>query len=265
MTNDIAMIPDEPPPTPNSGGFDRVKIALKSRMTEGGIPSLVALSVKAQVSIGAVKRLQNGQVLAMQVQTVAKLAQALEISIEDLMNLGDDPPRSWTSAPLSPLDSELRAERSRSPAPLSLLNSELRAERSRSPDGYRTEGVEGEYDRLLQQFNQQETHLRERFQRETLQTLEPWLLQWSAAAYAAQSNSQLTAIKLLPLLRPIETLLDQWGVSAIGAVGEELAYDPTVHQPMNSEDLAVGTIVRVRFSGYDYQGQVLHRAKVVRV
>jgi DNA-binding Xre family transcriptional regulator len=256
MTNDIAMIPDELPPTPNAGGFDRVKTALKSRMTDRGIPSLVALSVKAQVSIGAVKRLQKGQVLAMQVQTVAKLAQALEISIEDLMNLGDDPPRSWTSAPLSPLDSELRAER------------------SRSPDGQR-EGVGGgssepfglqqEYDRLLQQFNQQETHLRERFQRETLQTLEPWLLQWSAAAYAAQSNAQLTAIKLLPLLRPIETLLDQWGVTEIGGVGEELAYDPMRHQPMNSEDLTVGTIVRIRFSGYGYQGQVLHRAKVVRV
>jgi DNA-binding Xre family transcriptional regulator len=246
MTNDFAMIPDEPPPTPNSGGFDRVKIALKSRMTDSGIPSLVALSVKAQVSIGAVKRLQKGQVLAMQVQTVAKLAQALEISIEDLMSLGES-----GSAPQPPILGEQEI-----PKPPEL-----------GVGGGSSEpfGLQQEYDRLLQQFNQQEAQLRESFQRETLQILEPWLLQWSAAAYAAQTNPQLTAIKLLPLLRPIETLLEQWGVTAIGAVGEELAYDPMRHQPMNSEDLIVGTIVRIRFSGYGYQGQVLHRAKVVRV
>ncbi len=252
------MIPNEPTTesnsAPNSGGIDSVKQALKSRMTDRGIPSLVALSVKAEVSIGAVKRLQKGQVLAMQVQTAEKLAQALEISIEALIHLGDDlgdeafsnGPMSWASAPLSPLDSELRTER------------------SRSPDG-QLEGVGKEYDRLLQQFNQQDAQLQERFQRDTLQLLEPWLLQWSAAAHAAQTNPQLTAIKLLPLLRPIDTLLTQWGVTAIGAVGEELAYDPRLHQVMNGEALGLGTIVRVRFSGYDYQGQVLHRAKVVRL
>ncbi len=251
------MIPDERPPTPKSGAFDSVKQALKSRMTDRGIPSLVALSVKAEVSIGAVKRLQKGQVLAMQVQTVAKLAQALEISIEDLIHLGDDSVLSWASAPLSPLESESEAERSDE------SRAELRAERSRSPDGEMDN--RNEYDRLLQQFNQQEAHLQERFQRETLQILEPWLLQWSAAAHAAQSNPQLTAIKLLPLLRPIETLLSQWGVMPIGSVGESLEFDPMRHQAMNGEDVAVGTIVRVRFSGYEYREQVLHRAKVVRV
>jgi DNA-binding Xre family transcriptional regulator len=229
--NDFVITPGEPPTGlnsgPNSGGLDTAKVALRSLMTDRGIPSLVALSVKAQVSIGAVKRLQSGNLAAMQIQTVAKLAQALNVSIEDLMRLGE----SGTAPP---------------PPILSF-------------------GLQQEYDRLLQQFNQQETHLQERFQRDALQTLEPWLLQWSAAAYAAQTNSQLTAIKLLPLLRPIEMLLAQWAVTAIGAVGEELAYDPTVHQPMNSEDLAAGTTVRIRFSGYGYQGQVLHRAKVVRV
>jgi DNA-binding Xre family transcriptional regulator len=239
---DVAMIPDELPPTPNAGGFDLVKKALKSLMIDSGISSLVALSVKAQVSIGAVKRLQKGQILAMQVQTVAKLAQALEISIDELMT---------RTAPSPP---ELGEQEIPKPPELGVGGGSLEQV-----------GLQQEYDRLLQQFNQQETHLRECFQREGLQILEPWLLQWSAAAYAAQTNPQLTGIKLLPLLRPIETLLDQWGVTAIGDVGEELAYDPMRHQPMNSEDLAVGTIVRIRFSGYGYQGQVLHRAKVVRV
>ncbi len=246
------MIPDEPTTgsnsAPNPRGIDSVKQALKSRMTDRGIPSLVALSVKAEVSIGAVKRLQKGQVLAMQVQTAAKLAQALEISIEALIRLGE---LGIRTAPQPPILGEQE-----SPKPPEL-----------GVGGGSSEGLDlrSEYDRLLQQFNQQDAQLQERFQRDTLQLLEPWLLQWSAAAHAAQTNPQLMAIKLLPLLRPIDTLLTQWGVTAIGGVGEELAYDPRLHQVMNGEALGLGTIVRVRFSGYDYQGQVLHRAKVVRL
>ncbi len=200
------MIPDKPLPTSNSGFF---KTELKQLMNDRGIPSLVALSVKAQVSIGAVKRLQKGNLAAMQLQTVAKLAQALSVSIDELVNLGEFRNRTASQPPIL-----------------------------------------GE---------------QEGFQRGVLEILEPWLLQWSGAAYAAQTNPQLTAIKLLPLLRPIETLLTQWGVVPIGAVGEELAYDARLHQSMTGEDLVVGTMVRIRFSGYLYREQILHRAKVMRV
>ena len=105
----------------------------------------------------------------------------------------------------------------------------------------------------------------ETFQRSALHTLEPWLLQWSAAANAAQRNPQLAAAKLLPLLRPIDILLTEWGVEILGRVGEELRYDPTLHQSMESGVLIqTGDRIRVRFSGYRYRGNLLHRAKVSR-
>ncbi len=105
----------------------------------------------------------------------------------------------------------------------------------------------------------------ETFQRSALHTLEPWLLQWSAAANAAQRNPQLAAAKLLPLLRPIDILLTEWGVEILGRVGEELRYDPTLHQSMESGmPIQTGDRIRVRFSGYRYKGNLLHRAKVSR-
>lgn len=106
----------------------------------------------------------------------------------------------------------------------------------------------------------------ETFQRSALQILEPWLLQWSAAVAVAQKNPQLTAAKVLPLLRPIDLLLTEWGVEAMGQVGEELDYDPTEHQLMEPSNLVgPGDRVRVRFSGYRYKGNLLHRAKVSRI
>ena len=104
----------------------------------------------------------------------------------------------------------------------------------------------------------------ETFHRSALQILEPWLLQWSAVAYAAQNNPQLTAAKLLPLLRPLEELLQAWGVTVMGRVGEVLPYNPIEHQVMES-DAREGDAVRVRYSGYRYQTHLLHRAKVVRI
>lgn len=105
----------------------------------------------------------------------------------------------------------------------------------------------------------------ETFQRSALHTLEPWLLQWSAAANAAQRNPQIAAAKLLPLLRPIDILLTEWGVEILGRVGEELRYDPTLHQSMESGvPIQPGDRIRVRFSGYRYRGNLLHRAKVSR-
>ena len=120
-------------------------------------------------------------------------------------------------------------------------------------------------DSAIQPESQPSVMSEETFQRSALHTLEPWLLQWSAAANAARRNPQLAAVKLLPLLHPIDILLTEWGVEILGRVGEELRYDPTLHQSMESGvPLQVGDRVRVRFSGYRYRGNLLHRAKVSR-
>jgi hypothetical protein len=212
-----------------------VSQALRQLMTDCGIDTFKALSLRSQVSLGAIKRLQQGHILTMQVQTVRKIAEVLQISVDDLV-------RSLTTESIESIPI---------PKP-NASNSELQQE----------------YDRLAQKLKHQEKSLRETFQHEALQTLEPWLIQWSAAAHAAQTNPQLMASKLLPLLSPIDRLLVEWGVSPIGAIGEEYDYDPALHHGMNG-DFQLGDRIRIRCLGYRYQNStgnhVLHRAKVMRM
>lgn len=124
-----------------------------------------------------------------------------------------------------------------------------------------------EYQRLQAQLNEQRETLRQEFQRSTLQTLESWLLQFPTAAYAAQQNPQIPATRLLPLMRPIEQLLQEWGVESIGSVGDEVPFDPQQHQLMDGM-ANEGDLVRVRYVGYRQgekataQYRLLHRAKV---
>lgn len=207
-----------------------VSQTLRQLMTDCDIDTFKALSLRSKVSVGAINRLQQGHILKMQVQTVSKIARVLGLSVDGLV-------RSLTTESI-PI-----------PKP-NASNSELQQE----------------YNRLAQKLKHQEKSLRETFQHEALQTLEPWLIQWSAAAHAAQTNPQLMASKLLPLLSPIDRLLIEWGVSPIGAIGEEYDYDPALHHGMNG-DFQVGDRIRIRFLGYRYQNStgnhVLHRAKVM--
>jgi DNA-binding Xre family transcriptional regulator len=118
-----------------------------------------------------------------------------------------------------------------------------------------------EYDRLKLQLSDQRDTLLQEFQQTSLQTLEPWLLQWSAAAYAAQQNPQAPAVKLLPLVRPIEQLLQNWGIEQNAIVGSEIPYDPQHHILMGGMAEA-GDLVRVRYAGYRQGERLLYRAKV---
>jgi molecular chaperone GrpE (heat shock protein) len=125
-----------------------------------------------------------------------------------------------------------------------------------------------EYQRLQEQLLQQRQSLWEEFQQTTLQALESFLLQWPTAAYAAQNNPQAPAIRLLPLLRPVEQLLASWNVQPIGAVGIEVPYDPQLHQleptapSDNSLTLTVGMPVKIRYVGYRQGDRLLYRARV---
>lgn len=121
--------------------------------------------------------------------------------------------------------------------------------------------LQKEYDRLKAQLSEQRETLLQDFQQSSLQTLEPWLLQWSAAAYAAQQNPQAPAVKLLPLVRPIEQLLQTWGIEQTAIVGSEIKYDPQQHQLMGGM-AEPGDLVRVRYAGYRQGERLLYRAKV---
>jgi molecular chaperone GrpE (heat shock protein) len=119
-----------------------------------------------------------------------------------------------------------------------------------------------EYERSHLALQQQRETLLQEFQSQSLQHLESLLLQWPTAAHKAEENPQLAAIKIVPLVqKPLEKLLQEWGIEAIAPVGAELPYDPQWHQSM-AGNLQPGEIIKVRYTGYRQGERLLYRAKV---
>jgi hypothetical protein len=81
------------------------------------------------------------------------------------------------------------------------------------------------------------------------QQLESFLTYWPAAAYHVEQGGDLTAAKLLPLVKPIERLLASWQIEPLGPVGEILPFDPQQHQATEGA-IETGSLVRVRYPGY---------------
>ena len=196
---------------------------LQLLMQQAGVSSFTALSRKAGVSERQVRRLRQGQVGQMRVETLLKISQVLQVSMTELLTSFDQ--TQQVNEPESQTD------------------------------------LRREYQRLQQQMHEQREALIQEFQQSSLQVLESWLVQWPTAAYAAQQNQQLPAVRLLPLVRPVEQLLQEWGVEAIASVGAEIPYDPHLHQLMEG-NAQPGTTVRVRYIGYRQREKLLYRAKV---
>lgn len=199
---------------------------LQKLMQLVGVANFKALSRKAGVSERQILRLRRGQVMQMQVNTVIKLSEALQVSVGELLtNFSDD------------RISSIGESKQTSAA------------------------LQQEYQRLLAQLEEQRQSLMQEFQNTSLQVLESWLLYWPAAAYAVQQNPQLLAVKLLPLVRPVEQLVQQWGVEALAVVGTQLPYDPRHHQLIEG-NAREGDLVKVRNPGYRQGDRLLYRAKV---
>jgi hypothetical protein len=87
-------------------------------------------------------------------------------------------------------------------------------------------------------------------------------VQWPTLAKRAQERGDaLSAVKLLPFVRPVEQLMAEWGVEAIAPIDAEVSYDPQFHE-LSRGTATVGEQVKVTHSGSRYQGKLLHRVKV---
>ena len=60
--------------------------------------------------------------------------------------------------------------------------------------------------------------MRSQLIREAVQQIESLILQLPSAIYAAQQNPQLPAKNILPLLRPLDALLQQWEITTLTLV-----------------------------------------------
>ncbi|AFZ37900.1 transcriptional regulator, XRE family [Stanieria cyanosphaera PCC 7437] len=201
---------------------------LQHLMTQANIADVEELSRLSGVSIWQLNRLQYGLITKMQLETLLKIATTLKLPLNKLIE---------TFVEQSNLTDVLAQ-----PEP-DLVN------------------LQQEYQKLQQQLSRQQELLYQEFQQESIQTLESWLLQWPTAAVAVHKNPQLSAEKLLPLVKPVEHLLQQWGIEAIASVGEELPYDPIWHELMKGS-AQPGEMVKVRYVGYKQRDKLLYRARV---
>ena len=195
-------------------------------MQQAGLESSRELSQTAGVGELQLSRLRRGLALQMSADILLKISQALKISLNELL------------ATFAPGSVELEP-----PAPTA---------------------IEQEYQRLQATLDLQRSSLMEEFQLSSLQILESWMLQWPTAARKAQENQQLPAVKLLPLVRPVEKLLQEWGVESIAPVGTSIPYNPQQHQLLGGT-AQPGEQVTVRYTGYRQGEKLLYRAKVIPV
>lgn len=205
---------------------DRTEI-LRLLMKQVGISSFQILSERTGISRRAIDTLRKGNAATLRYADLAKLAEVLQIEVTEVIAkfISD------SNNPESPI-SEIAALRE-------------------------------EYQRLQQKLELQKFELRSQFERETIQQLESLILQLPSAAYAAQQNPNMLAKNILPLLRPIDALLQKWGITAIGAVGKEVNFDSQKHQLMEgSDEIKEGDIAIVRYVGYMQGEKLLYRARV---
>lgn len=205
-------------------------------MATAAIPSFKALARQAQVSEWAVRQLRSDRISTMRLETLEKLAIALNMGLPEF--LGQFAPSKIlnTAGTMAPGSAE-------------------------NPLRPQIDALKVEYDRLQTRLQQQEPQLRSQFQREAIAVLESWLLQWPTVAHAVEKNPDLPASRVVPLVQPVQDLLAAWGIEAIAPVGTETAFDPQQHELLKG-DVKPGDPVRVRYTGYRQGETLLHRAKV---
>lgn len=196
---------------------------LQALMQQVGIPSFRALTREAGVSHWQVRQLRQGKALQMRVEPLLLLANVLKVTLSELLVRC----AGVEAAETVPESSTVQAE----------------------------------YDRLQVQMQQQRETLLQEFQLSSLDILESWLRNWPTAAYAATQNPDLPAVRLLPLLHPVERLLQEWRVEAIAPVGSDIPYNPQQHQ-LREGMAEPGELVRVRSTGYRQGDKLLYRAEV---
>jgi DNA-binding Xre family transcriptional regulator len=203
-------------------------------MQRAKISSQRALAEKAQVSRWQVQRLRQGKINAMRLSVLKNLATALDCSLTQLLQ-AFDPQQPEGTTDTGAVDTNNEA---------TLLRQE--------------------YARLEKRLDQQSQTLQHQFQTDALQILESWLTYWPTAAKAATDRDDFDAKKLLPLVKPVERLVASWGVTTMGIVGEQLAYDPQQHQLARGM-ANPGDSVRISHVGYRHGDKLLQRAKVVPI
>jgi molecular chaperone GrpE (heat shock protein) len=198
---------------------------LQKLMQNVGIGSFNTLCNVVGISRRQLLKIRKGEVKQVKIETLINLSKALNITLDSVIRELSEPEGELKISNIT----EIRSNN------LNCISEESKQ---------------------LQEINEQ------KFQQSCLEILESLLLQFPTAAAKARENPQLAAINILPLVeKPLQRLLQAWGIEAIAQVGEEVSYNPQLHQAMEG-NISPNQIVKVRYIGYHQQGKLLYRAKV---
>jgi len=178
---------------------------LEQLMAEIGCKNLEELSRLSGLSSWQLQRVRHGLIAKLSSESLVKLANALQLPVSDLLAHFQIP----------------------------TMGTEDRSGESKI--------LEQEYQNLQQKLDKQKDELAAEFQRQSIEAIESWLVQWPTAEAVARKNPDLAAVKILSLVKPIMQLLERWGVQPIDSVGDHVSYDPQIHQLIDGQ-AAIGTL-----------------------
>ncbi|MDB9373904.1 nucleotide exchange factor GrpE [Nodularia sphaerocarpa] len=133
-----------------------------------------------------------------------------------------------------------------------------------SPDTEKQiQDLEVQCQRLREELKQQSQELRNDFQAESFTQLQTLLSNYPTVKKMALANPDLPAKNIVSLFTSLDNLISSWGYTSIGETWERVNYHPQLHQA-DSDDIAEGELVYIRFIGYQDGDKILYPAKVSR-
>ena len=133
-----------------------------------------------------------------------------------------------------------------------------------SPDTeQKIKDLEIQCQRLREELKQQSQQLKTDFQNETFTQLQTLLSNYPTVKKMALAKPELPAKNLISLFTSLDSLITNWGYTAIGETWKQVNYNPQLHQA-DSDDIQEGELVYIRFIGYQNGDKVLYPAKVSR-
>lgn len=125
------------------------------------------------------------------------------------------------------------------------------------------EELRRECSRLRETIKQQKAEITADFQDSTFQDLQSLLTNYPSIRPMIEAKPNLPAKNLVSLLTPLDNLLENWGYEAIGQAWEQVSFNPQLHQA-DSDEIAEGDLVYIRFVGYRNGDKIICPAKVSR-
>ena len=115
--------------------------------------------------------------------------------------------------------------------------------------------------KLTKQLETLPQKLEGNWQIESIAALQELLISYPTAKLMVELRHSVPAKNIIALLKPMEELLQKWGVETIGQPWKRVPYNPDIHD-CGDEDVQTGQLVYIRWVGYHQGDRVLLPAKV---